>query len=181
MEDSVIVNEFLNYLQYEKRFSDHTAKCYGVDLAQFSEFLTSRSEAGSGGGDAAGSDSMTGSRSGGAAVATQTRVDINGLLVAADVNTIRSYMAVLNEKQYSKATIARKLATLRSFYKFLLKRNRISSNPVVGIRTPKQEKKLPRFLEYEEIKQLLNTPPMDTWLGTGTGRLWKHCIAQVCG
>lgn len=106
MEDSVIVNEFLNYLQYEKRFSDHTAKCYGVDLAQFSEFLTSRSEAGSGGGDAAGSDSMTGSRSGGAAVATQTRVDINGLLVAADVNTIRSYMAVLNEKQYSKATIA---------------------------------------------------------------------------
>lgn len=165
MEDSVIVNEFLNYLQYEKRFSGHTAKCYGVDLAQFSEFLASRSEAGSGGGDALGSDSMTGSHGGGAAVATETRVDINGLLVAADVNAIRSYMALLNEKQYSKATIARKLATLRSFYKFLLKRNRISSNPVVGIRTPKQEKKLPRFLEYEEIKRLLDTPPMDTWLG----------------
>jgi integrase/recombinase XerC len=74
-------------------------------------------------------------------------------------------MAVLNEKQYSKATIARKLATLRSFYKFLVKRNRVGSNPVVGIRTPKQEKRLPRFLEYEEIKRLLETPPTDTWLG----------------
>jgi integrase/recombinase XerC len=74
-------------------------------------------------------------------------------------------MASLNEKQYSKATIARKLATLRSFYKFLVKRNRLSSNPVVGIRTPKQEKRLPRFLEYEEIKRLLETPPMDSWLG----------------
>jgi integrase/recombinase XerC len=74
-------------------------------------------------------------------------------------------MAALNEKQYSKSTVARKLATLRSFYKFLVKRNHISSNPVVGIRTPKQEKRLPRFLEYEEIKRLLETPPADTWLG----------------
>jgi integrase/recombinase XerC len=74
-------------------------------------------------------------------------------------------MAGLNDKQYSKATIARKLATLRSFYKFLVKRNHISSNPVVGIRTPKQEKRLPQFLEYEDIKRLLETPPADSWLG----------------
>ena len=74
-------------------------------------------------------------------------------------------MALLNEKQYSKATIARKLATLRSFYKFLVKRNRVGSNPVMAIRTPKQEKKLPRFLEYEDVKRLLETPPADSWLG----------------
>jgi integrase/recombinase XerC len=74
-------------------------------------------------------------------------------------------MAVLNKKQYSKSTIARKLATLRSFYKFLVKRNRIDSNPVISIRTPKQEKKLPKFLEYEDIKRLLDTPPANSWLG----------------
>ena len=39
MEDNVIVPEFLNYLKFEKRFSEHTAKCYGADLSQFGEFL----------------------------------------------------------------------------------------------------------------------------------------------
>jgi len=83
----------------------------------------------------------------------------------ADVNEARSYLAHLNDKGYSKATIARKLATLRSFYKFLVRTNRCTSNPLVAVRTPKQEKKLPRFLEYEEVKRLLETPPVDTWLG----------------
>jgi integrase/recombinase XerC len=82
-----------------------------------------------------------------------------------ETEAVRSYLAFLNEKQYSKATIARKLATLRSFYKFLVKRNQLSSNPVTGIRTPKQDKKLPMFLEYDEVKKLLETPPMDNWLG----------------
>ena len=163
MEDSKTIQEFLNYLQLEKRFSPHTAKCYGVDLLQFSEFLTARGEGASGSGEG----DLLGSHGSGAAtaVAAHPRVSVDQLLVSTDVNAIRSYMAVLNEKQYSKATIARKLATLRSFYKFLVKRNRVGSNPVVGIRTPKQEKRLPRFLEYEEIKRLLETPPTDTWLG----------------
>jgi integrase/recombinase XerC len=98
-------------------------------------------------------------------VATQVDLKIDQLLLSAQTDSVRSYLSLLNEKQYSKATIARKLATLRSFYKFLVKRNHISSNPVVSIRTPKQEKKLPRFLEYEEVKKLLNTPPVNTWLG----------------
>jgi len=171
MEDSVIIQDFLNYLQFEKRFSPHTAKCYGVDLIQFGDFLTSHSEGSTHNGDMHGSTDMLGSGDSNTATAiataveTHTKVDIDQLLVSADVNSIRGYMSVLNDKQYSKATIARKLATLRSFYKFMVKRNRISSNPVVGIRTPKQEKRLPKFLEYEDIKRLLETPPADSWLG----------------
>jgi integrase/recombinase XerC len=164
MEDSVIINEFLNYLQFEKRFSTHTAKCYGVDLSQFGDFLLGRGEGGQPAGESF-STAQLGAAQAGAAVAVATKADVDQLLNAADVNAIRAYMVVLNEKQYSKATIARKLATLRSFYKFLVKRNHISSNPTVGIRTPKQEKRLPRFLEYEEVKRLLETPPMDSWLG----------------
>ena len=168
MEDSVIIQDFLNYLQFEKRFSPHTAKCYGVDLLQFGEFLTAHGEGASSGSEMHGAGRRPRLRTTPAPPLPSQLIPkstLTSFCISADVNAIRSYMAALNEKQYSKATIARKLATLRSFYKFLVKRNRISSNPVVGIRTPKQEKRLPRFLEYEEIKRLLETPPADTWLG----------------
>jgi len=164
MEDSAIVQEFINYLKFEKRFSEHTAKCYGADLVQFEEFLVSRSD------DSqvlsADMFSVTHQQGGSAtALATQTKADIDQLILSTDINAVRLYMALLNEKQYSKATVARKLATLRSFYKFLVKRNQIASNPVATIRTPKQEKRLPKFLEYSEVKKLLETPPTDSWLG----------------
>jgi integrase/recombinase XerC len=161
MEDSVIVQEFLSYLSYEKRFSEHTAKCYGADLQQFGDFVAERATGGNEGYDG-GADN---GESGALALATERKVSIDRLLTGVDVNAVRAYLALLNEKSYSKATIARKLATLRSFYKFLVKRGRISSNPVELVRTPKQDKKLPKFLEYEEVKRLLETPPTDNWLG----------------
>jgi len=162
MEDSAIIQEFLGYLKYEKRFSEHTAKCYGADLAQFGEFLLEHPDAS---GHEEGDVSMGHSGGVATAVATGTELKVDQLLLTADTNTIRGYMARLNDKQYSKATVARKLATLRSFYKFLIRRNRVAASPVVGIRTPKQDKKLPRFLEYDQVKRLLETPPSDTWLG----------------
>ena len=162
MEDSAIIQEFLSYLRYEKRFSDHTAKCYGADLLQFGEFLKWRARQSQSHGEPVADDHGGGTAT---AVATQTATKIDELILAAQTDTFRAYLAHLNEKQYSKSTIARKLATLRSFFKFLVKRGRIPSNPVTPIRTPKQEKKLPRFLEYEEVKRLLETPPIDTWLG----------------
>lgn len=88
------------------------------------------------------------------------------MLLSVEVDSVRNYMACLTNKQQSKSTIARKLATLRSFYKFLVKRNIVKANPVTLIRTPKQERKLPKFLEYEEVKRLLETPPVNTWLGS---------------
>jgi integrase/recombinase XerC len=160
MEHSKIIQKFLDYLRFEKRYSEHTAKCYGADLGQFSEFLIAGSE---GGHEAISSYHEPGGAV--TAVATQTSAQVDSLLLTTNVNTVRTYLAFLNDKQYSKATIARKLATLRSFYKFLVKRNEITGNPVIAVRTPKQEKKLPRFLEYEEVKRLLETPPMDNWLG----------------
>ncbi len=163
MEESTIIHKFLDYLKFERRFSEHTAKCYGADLTQFGEFLKSSSES-----EHQSSEMIPSSHheaEPATAVATRIDLKIDQLLLSAQTDSVRLYLGLLNEKQYSKATIARKLATLRSFYKFLVKRNHISSNPVVSIRTPKQEKKLPRFLEYEEVKKLLNTPPVNTWLG----------------
>ena len=163
MEESTIIHKFLDYLRFERRFSEHTAKCYGADLTQFGEFIKGASES-----DQTDSELISSSHheaEPGTAVATQVDLKVDQLLLSTQIDTVRSYLGLLNEKQYSKATIARKLATLRSFYKFLVKRNYTSSNPVVSIRTPKQEKKLPRFLEYEEVKKLLSTPPVNTWLG----------------
>jgi integrase/recombinase XerC len=163
MENSVIVQDFLGYLKFEKRFSEHTAKCYGADLSQFCEFLIDVSERGpSGVVPTPPAQQQTGPAT---AVATQTKTSVDQMLLSAQTDVVRVYLAFLNEKQYSKATIARKLATLRSFYKFLVKRNQRSSNPVMAVRTPKQEKKLPRFLEYEQVKKLIETPPLDNWLG----------------
>ncbi len=160
MKDSTIVQDFLSYLRFDKRFSEHTAKCYGADLTQFARHLSDSTQSQP-------DDAQTSFQQGDSAVATatQTKTKVDQALVNADVNTVREYLAVLNEKQYSKATIARKLATLRSFYKFLVKRNLVDSNPVTVIKTPKQDKKLPRFLEFEEVKRLLETPPLNNWLG----------------
>jgi len=85
------------------------------------------------------------------------------LRVTAD--DIRRFLGFLRDQEYSKSTTARKLATLRSFYKFCLRRSYLSANPVTTIRTPKQEKRLPKCLEVEQIEKLLRTPDGTTLLG----------------
>ncbi len=162
MNDCAITQEFLSYLKYEKHFSEHTAKCYGADLQQFAAFLTGDSnDAGN-----EGSSNWPGDPGGTAtAVQTEAATKLEEKILSADANVLRGYLASLAEKQYSKSTTARKVATLRSFYKFLVKRNYVENNPVTSIKSPKQEKKLPKFLEYEEVQRLLSTPPVNTWLG----------------
>lgn len=77
-----------------------------------------------------------------------------------DVNHLflRKFLAFLRTRGYSKRTIARKLASLRSFYKFLCQREIVEQNPAKAVRTPRHEKKLPHFLNINEIESLLNTP-----------------------
>lgn len=71
---------------------------------------------------------------------------------------IRAYLAYLNECKFARRTIARRISSLRSFYKFLLRENVVNTNPFVKIRTPKLDKKLPVFLEEFEINELLKQP-----------------------
>jgi integrase/recombinase XerC len=164
MDNSAVIQEFISYLKFEKHFSEHTAKCYRADLDQYIGFLTDR-----GAEDQTSTDSPVNpwnqSPETSTATETQVSVDIDTLVLEADVNTIRRYMTELAQHHYSKSTTARKLATLRSFYKFLVKRDFLTSNPVVSIKTPKQDKKLPKFLEYEQVVRLLETPAVNTWLG----------------
>lgn len=163
MRDCVIVQDFLNYLKFERHFSDQTAKCYGADLEQFCGFLDKSVSSASQ--ELQSSDSW-GNSSVATELQTETKTDIQQAILEVTTDGIREFLADLANQSYSKSTTARKIATLRSFYKFLVKRNYTENNPVSAIRTPKQEKKLPKFLSYEDIKKLLDAPPLDHWLGT---------------
>ncbi|MGE4286561.1 MAG: tyrosine recombinase XerC [Phycisphaerae bacterium] len=78
---------------------------------------------------------------------------------------IKAYLAICNIEGLSKKTISRRVSSLRSFYKYLLRRGQIRANPLTGIRSPKQDKKLPRFFTNNEMDALLNEQDLSTWLG----------------
>lgn len=86
-------------------------------------------------------------------------------LADVDPLVIRSFLAQLKARGYSKATLSRKLATLRSFFKYLTRENHLTSNPVLGISTPKREKKLPHFLDLDQVTHLLEAPQVSHWEG----------------
>lgn len=84
-----------------------------------------------------------------------------------DVNyeIIKKYLMALYNKKLSRNSVARKLSSLRSFYKYLFDNEFIRSNPFKYISTPKKEKKLPKYLGVEEIEDIFNTPDINTNLG----------------
>lgn len=72
--------------------------------------------------------------------------------------SIRQYLTHLSEQSYEKTTIVRKLATIRSFFKFLIRKGYVDHNPIADIKTPKVDKRLPDFLDMNEVEKLLNSP-----------------------
>ncbi len=78
---------------------------------------------------------------------------------------IRSFLALLKSRAYSKNSIARKLACIRSFFKYLARENLLKINPAAGVATPKREKRLPVFLDPDEVSHLLEAPAQNTWEG----------------
>ena len=79
-----------------------------------------------------------------------------------DYNTIRKYLGYLHDEKYEASSVSRKISALRSFFKYNLKENIITNNPMTLISNPKKEKKLPKYLNYEEIEKLLNSIELDT-------------------
>ena len=73
-----------------------------------------------------------------------------------DYQVIRRYLTYLYNKRYSNKTISRYISSLRSFFKYLLKEKKIKNNPMTLVSNPKIEKKLPKFVPYKELEQILN-------------------------
>ncbi len=80
-------------------------------------------------------------------------------------NLIKEYLLYIQQFNYSKTTTARKIASLRTFYRYLYRERIIESNPAVGVHSPKKGKVLPEFLTENEIEQILNNIKIDTPAG----------------
>ncbi len=76
--------------------------------------------------------------------------------------TLRDYLSHLMKQGLVKASIARKLSAIRSFYRYLLQEGMISTSPVATTSSPKLDKRLPSFLTIEEVKRLLEAPDLST-------------------
>ncbi|KUG03581.1 tyrosine recombinase xerc [hydrocarbon metagenome] len=83
-----------------------------------------------------------------------------------DHKTVREYLACLQTNGLSRATMARKLAALRSYVKYLCREGILASNPIAAVSTPKQDKRLPKFLYPPEIQVLMDAPDIHTTLGS---------------
>ncbi len=115
---------FLQYLQFEKRFSNHTVMAYENDLEQFLTYLDKTYE-------------------------LKTTEEINHTLV-------RSWVVSLMEQKITPRSVNRKITTLKTFYKFMLRQGIVTENPMLKIQSPKTSKRLPVFVEKEKMDLLLD-------------------------
>jgi len=132
------IDRFYNHLKYERNVSEHTLRNYMSDLEQFYDYLCPV-------------DSSGGRR----------EIDVRQI----DHITIREYLARLYQEKRKKTSIARKLATLRTFFKFLCREQVVEANPARLVSSPRLEKKLPKVLAVDDVIRFIETPDTETVLG----------------
>ena len=126
------IKNFLDYLKYERNYSDNTIIGYENHLNLFYNFLNNKK------------------------INTFNNVDYY---------IVRNYINYLYEKKYNSKSICNHISSLRSFFKFLKNEDIIDNNPMILIENPKLEKKLPKYLYYEDLEKILNTPDIKTDTG----------------
>lgn len=82
-----------------------------------------------------------------------------------DFNKLREYLYFIQKFNYKKSTVARKTASIRTFYKYLFRERYVDSNPAISLSAPKKPKSLPKFLTVNEIENILNNVKIDTPAG----------------
>jgi len=115
------IDDFLKYLQAEKRYAAHTVKAYKNDLNQFHAFCQDNDREG---------------------------MDLN-------YRTIRSWVVFLMDSGYSSRTVHRKLTSLSTYCKYLIKEGELDSNPLDRVLKPKLKKRVPAFVEEGKLETLL--------------------------
>ena len=127
----MLTDSFLDYLRYERNYSEKTVLAYGEDISQLREFAQERME----------------------------KFD------PAEVKPelVREWIVSLMDQGYTSTSVNRKLSSLRSFYKYLLRQGEVSVDPLRKITGPKNKKPLPSFLKESEMNKLLD----DTDFGEG--------------
>lgn len=154
-----ITESFTAYLSDERHFSPYTARCYGADLRQYMEYLVDEFDLET---DASKESEAFKKRvvakPAGDGVAGTLPKTVTDVICGATSDQIRGFLSHLSDQQYSSATMARKIATLRSFYKWADRKGYSAGNPMTAIRTPRQAKRLPKAITIEQVEQLLAAP-----------------------
>lgn len=92
---------------------------------------------------------------------TKSKIDVKN----ADENFINEFLALLYDEQYSDTSVTHTIVVLKGFYKYLILEGYCDSSPIANIISPKISRKLPIYLTYEEIEQLVSAPNKDTSSG----------------
>ncbi|HEV8199694.1 MAG TPA: tyrosine recombinase XerC [Candidatus Polarisedimenticolia bacterium] len=133
------IEEFLEHLRLGRNASPLTVRCYRTDLREFESFLRT---------------GLRGYGRGGAYSEAPAPGRVPKL-TAVDTLMVRAYLAFLHERGVSRATVARKLAAVRSFYRELERQGAVTVNPAALVASPKQEKRLPRPMSEHDVTALL--------------------------
>jgi integrase/recombinase XerC len=126
------VRNFLRYLDQERNYSAHTIASYEDDLRNFGEFLARN--------------------------AGPARTDLRSVTHL----VIREFLGSLVEDGFARRSIARKLACLKSFFRYLRKTGIVDSSPTTIVGTPKTERRLPRYLDEQAVARLMDQPDRST-------------------
>jgi integrase/recombinase XerC len=132
------IDDFIRHLKYERNASAHTLRNYLSDLAQFYDHLAPADKDG-----------------------RRREVPIQEI----DNLTIREYMATLYEQNRKKSSIHRKVAALRTFFRYLCREGILEVNPATLVSSPRVERKLPNHLTIEQMVRFIETPETETVLG----------------
>ena len=145
------LDEFWNFLELEKRFSENTLKSYRNDLGQFCEFL----------GEFLGQDIF----------------QAPAKLPALDLYAVRGFVNHLHRRGLGKSTIGRKLAAVRTFFRFLCRQNYLSQNYASLVPSPKLPKKLVEVLQQDEVESLLDSDSPKTAVEKRDHAMWEMLYA----
>jgi len=126
---------FLEYLEKERNYARYTLDAYRRDLQQFARFLYPR------------------------------MADVRLPLIAVQQEVVRSFLDELEEKGLKPSSIARKLAAIRSFFRFLCRKRILPGNPAGGIGSPQFQRPLPGALNLEQIEEAIELPPIGEFVG----------------
>lgn len=132
------IDDFMRHLKYERNASPHTLRNYESDLIQFYDHLAPADKQG-------------------------RRRSVN--LAEIDHLTIREYMASLYEQKKKKSSIHRKVAALRTFFRYLCREGVLQTNPAKLVSSPRVERQLPNHLTIEQMVAFIETPETETVLG----------------
>jgi tyrosine recombinase XerC len=129
------ITDFILYAEQEKGYSVHTITSYSNDLNRFDLFMKSYTN--------------------------NPKWTVDKI----DRQTIRHFLGKEFEEDFSSRTVARRLATIKSFCKYIHKNDVIKTNPSTNVKTPKTPKTLPVYIREKSIEDLMNSPKADTMIG----------------